>query len=59
MPLKLVVTVAQERYSTHELLPKGRVSNCCTFTKVDLDGRCEIERVPSTSPQRIRRWSEA
>lgn len=58
-PRKVVVTAAQERYSTHELFPKGRVRNYCTFTKVDLEARCEIERVPGASPQRIRRWSEA
>jgi hypothetical protein len=35
---------------------KGRVRNSCTFTKVDLEARCEVERVPGTSPQRIMRW---
>lgn len=53
--LKVVVAAAQERYSTHELFPKGRVRNYCTFTKVDLEARCEIERVPGKSPQRLRR----
>jgi glyoxylate carboligase len=54
--LKLVVDLAQERYATHPLFPKGRVRNDCTFTKVDLEARCEVERVPRKSPQRIRRW---
>jgi hypothetical protein len=58
IPLKVVVTAAQERYATHPLFPKGRVRNYCTFTKVDLEARCEIERVPGSSPQRIRRWIE-
>ena len=58
MPLKTVVTAAQERYSSRELFPKGRVRNYCTFTKVDLEARCEIERVPGASPQRIRRRSD-
>ena len=53
--LKAVVTAAQDRYSRHPLFPKGRVRNYCTFTKVDLEARCEIERVPGKSPQRIRR----
>lgn len=53
--LKEVVVAAQDRYSTHELFPKGRVRNYCTFTKVDLEARCEIERIPGSSPQRIRR----
>jgi hypothetical protein len=58
VPLKLVVDLAQERYATHELFPRGRVRNYCTFTKVDLEARCEVERVPRSSPQRIRRWRE-
>jgi hypothetical protein len=56
IPLKVVVTAAQERYATHPLFPKGRVRNYCTFTKVDLEARCEIERLRGVSPQRIRRW---
>ena len=54
--LKAVVDLAQERYATHPLFPKGRVRNYCTFTKVDLEARCEVERVPGSSPQRIMRW---
>ena len=54
--LKTVVELAQERYATHPLFPKGRVRNYCTFTKVDLEARCEVERVPDRSPQRIMRW---
>jgi hypothetical protein len=54
--LKLVVDLAQARYATHPLFPKGRVRHYCTFTKVDLEARCEVERVPRSSPQRIMRW---
>lgn len=54
--LKRIVDEAQRRYSAHELFPKGRVRNYCTFTKVDLEARCEIERVPGASPQRVMRW---
>jgi hypothetical protein len=54
--LKVVVDLAQERYASHDLFPKGRVRNYCTFTKVDLEARCEVERVPGSSPQRIMRW---
>lgn len=54
--LKRVVEEAQHRYSDHRLFPKGRVRNYCTFTKVDLEARCEIERVAGSSPQRIQRW---
>lgn len=54
--LKDVVTAAQERYASHDLFPNGRVRNYCTFTKVDLEARCLIERIPRSSPQRICRW---
>lgn len=54
--LERVVDEAQRRYSTHPLFPKGRVRNYCTFTKVGLEARCEIERVPGSSPQRVMRW---
>ena len=50
--LRDVVHAAQERYATHPLFPGGRTRNYCTFTKVDLEARCEIERVPRSSPQR-------
>lgn len=53
--LREVVDAAQERYGTHPLFPGGRTRNYCTFTKVDLEARCEIERVPRSSPQRLRR----
>lgn len=53
--LRDVVAAAQERYGAHPLFPGGRTRNYCTFTKVDLEARCEIERVPGSSPQRIRR----
>jgi hypothetical protein len=54
--LKMVVQAAQDRFGTHEAFPGGRVRNYCTFTKVDLEARCEIERLPRSSPQRITRW---
>ncbi len=54
--LKDVVESAQERYGDHELFPKGRLTNYVRYTKVDLEARCEIERIPGSSPQRIRRW---
>lgn len=53
--LRDVVDAAQERYATHPLFPGGRLRNYCTFTKVDLEARCEIERVPRSSPQLLRR----
>jgi hypothetical protein len=56
IPLSRVVQAAQERYATHPLFPGGRVRNYCTFTKVDLEARCEIERLPGSRPQRLTRW---
>ncbi|HSK57626.1 MAG TPA: hypothetical protein VK935_01110 [Actinomycetospora sp.] len=53
--LREVVEAAQQKYATHPLFPRGRTRNYCTFTKVDLEAREEIERVPRSSPQRIRR----
>jgi hypothetical protein len=53
--LRDVVATAQERYATHPLFPGGRLRNYCTYTKVDLEARGEIERAPGSSPQRIRR----
>ncbi|MEM7272573.1 MAG: hypothetical protein AAF547_05785 [Actinomycetota bacterium] len=54
--LKDVVAAAQDRYGAHELFPNGRLTNYVRYTKVDLEARCEIERVPGKSPQRICRW---
>lgn len=54
--LQHVVDVAQERLGDHELFPKGRLTNDVRYTKTDLEARCEIERIPGSSPQRITRW---
>ena len=57
--LKHLVALAQERLGDHELFPGGRLRNYVTYTKVDLEARCEIERLPRSSPQRIVRWRPA
>jgi len=54
--LKEVVAAAQDRYGSHELFPNGRLTNYVRYTKVDLEARCEVERIPGKSPQRITRW---
>ncbi len=59
VPLQLVVDAAQARFAGHPAFPKGRLTNYVRYTKVDLEARCEIERVPGSSPQRIMRWREA
>lgn len=50
-----LVAAAQDRYGAHPAFPKGRLRNYCTYTKVDLEARGLIERVPGSKPQRIRR----
>lgn len=52
--LKDLVATAQARYETHECFPQGRLRNYCTFTKVDLEARGLIERMPASGPQRVR-----
>jgi hypothetical protein len=54
--LKDVVAVAQERLGDDPLFPKGRLTNYVRYTKTDMEARCEIERLPGSSPQRIVRW---
>jgi hypothetical protein len=49
-----VVAAAQARFGRHPAFPGGRLRNYCTFTKVDLEARCLIERVPGSGPQRLR-----
>lgn len=56
--LKQVVEVAQDRLGGDELFPNGRLTNYVRYTKVDLEARCEIERVAGSSPQRLMRWRD-
>ena len=57
--LQEVVNAAQDRYGNHELFPKGRLTNYVRYTKTDMEARCEVERIPRSSPQRITRWRKA
>jgi hypothetical protein len=57
--LKDVVAAAQARFGTHPAFPGGRLRNYCTYTKVDLQARCLIERVPGPGPQRLRRTTRS
>ncbi len=56
--LKDLVAQAQARLGDHERFPGGRLRNSVTYAKVDLEARCEVERLPRTSPQRVVRWRE-
>lgn len=52
--LKDVVTLTQGRLGTHPLFPNGRMTNYTRYVKTDLEARGELERIPKSSPQRIR-----
>lgn len=52
-----IVALAQERFAGHPLFPGGRLRNYVRFTVVDLQARCEIERLGTERPERIRRWA--
>lgn len=54
--LQTIVDAAQDRLGSDPLFPGGRLTNYVRYTKVDLEARCEIERVAGSSPQRVRRW---
>lgn len=58
IPLKHVVAAAQERLGDDPLFPNGRLTNFVRYTKTDMEARCEVERVPRSQPQRIRRWRD-
>jgi hypothetical protein len=53
--LKDVVAAGQARFASHPAFPGGRLRNYVTYTKVDLEARGLVERVPGSSPQRLRR----
>jgi hypothetical protein len=53
--LQELVETAQRRYAGHPLFPGGRLRNYVTFTKVDLEARGEVERLPGRGAQRVRR----
>jgi len=52
--LKDLVASTQAAFGEHPAFPNGRLRNYCTYTKVDLEARGLIERVPGSSPQRVR-----
>ncbi len=54
-PLQLIVDNAQRDLGSHPAFPGGRLSNYVRYTKVDLEARGIVERIPKSSPQRVRR----
>lgn len=55
--LPVVVERATARLAGHPLFPGGRLRNYVRFTAIDLQARCEIERVGTERPERFRRWT--
>ena len=53
--LKDLVEVVQQQFGAHPAFPGGRLRNYCTFVKVDLEARQQVERIPTNGPQRLRR----
>ncbi|MGQ7295579.1 DUF6958 family protein [Quadrisphaera sp. KR29] len=51
--LKDLVARTQAELGEHELFPKGRLRNYCTFTKVDLEARGLVRRLPVRGAQRV------
>ena len=56
LALQRVVVEIQDRLWGDPLFPNGRLTNYVRFVKTDMEARCEIERIPGSSPQRITRW---
>lgn len=56
--LQTVVDQAQRELRDHPAFPGGRLSNYVRYTKVDLEARGVVERIPRSSPQRIRALGE-
>jgi hypothetical protein len=56
--LQHVVDAIQRRLGDSDLFPNGRLTNYVRYTKTDMEARCEIERIPGSTPQRITRWRD-
>lgn len=54
MLLKDLVELTQAQLGDHPAFPRGRLRNYTTYTKVDLEARDLVERLPKSSPQRVR-----
>ncbi|MEM9492342.1 MAG: hypothetical protein AAGC55_24560 [Myxococcota bacterium] len=53
--LKTIVAAVQDRLGSSPLFPHGRMTNYARYIKVDMEARGELERIPASAPQRIRR----
>lgn len=52
--LEDVRAFVQEALGQHARFPGGRLTNYVRYTKVDLEARGEVARVPKSTPQRVR-----
>jgi hypothetical protein len=52
--LKDLIASTQDQLGAHPAFPNRRLRNYCTYTKVDLEARGLVERIPGSSPQRVR-----
>jgi hypothetical protein len=52
--LKVLISAAESELTGHPRFPSGRFTNWIRFVKVDLECEGVIERVPGSSPQRVR-----
>ena len=59
MPLKALVETTQARFGDDPAFPGGRLRNYCTYTKVDLEARGLVERLPGSGAQRVRLRADA
>jgi len=50
MLLKDLVASTRTAFAGHPAFPNGRLRNYCTYTKVDLEARGLIERIPPEQP---------
>lgn len=49
-----LIAVAEAELTDHPRFPSGRFTNWVRFVKVDLECEGRLERVPKSSPQRVR-----
>lgn len=54
MLLKDLVASTQAALGEHPAFPNGRLRSYCSYTKVDLQARGLVERLPGSGPQRVR-----
>lgn len=54
VPVKGLIAVAEAEMGGHPRFPSGRFTNWVRFVKVDLECEGRLERLPGSSPRRVR-----